>query len=168
MILVLHGKAHQHAITIRTELDAGLAAIAADRVQLEQVALNLMLNAIEAMKDEGGELTIRSKTTEDRQILLSVSDVGIGLPIENTERIFDAFFTTKPQGTGMGLSISWRIIQSHGGRLWATPNSGRGAIFHFTLPIAPKLVEMSQEGMIWTSAQMCCKRRPDPHRARHP
>ena len=103
-------------------------------MQLQQVLVNLMLNGIEAMKDEGGELSVRSKRTEDGQLLISVSDSGKGLPGEQPERIFEAFFTTKPQGTGMGLSISRRIIESHGGRLWASPNSGRGATFQFTLP----------------------------------
>jgi signal transduction histidine kinase len=93
-----------------------------------------MLNGIEAMRETGGELTIASKRTEQAQLLISVSDSGIGLSIDQAERIFDAFFTTKPQGTGMGLSISRRIVESHGGRLWASPNAGRGAIFQFTLP----------------------------------
>jgi signal transduction histidine kinase len=96
--------------------------------------MNLMLNGIEAMRQTGGELTIASKRVEDGQLLIAVSDSGNGLPVDEAERIFDAFFTTKPQGTGMGLSISRRIIEAHGGRLWATPNAGRGAIFQFTLP----------------------------------
>jgi signal transduction histidine kinase len=81
-----------------------------------------MLNGIEAMKDTGGELRVTSKTTKDGQLLVSVSDSGVGLPAEKTDRIFGAFFTTKPQGTGLGLSISRRIIESHGGRLWASAN----------------------------------------------
>jgi signal transduction histidine kinase len=105
-----------------------------DRVQLQQVLMNLMLNGIEAMKDESGELSTTSKRTEDGQSLISASDSGIGLPGEEPERIFEAFFTTKPQGTGMGVSISRRIIESLGGRLWASPNTGRGATFQFTLP----------------------------------
>jgi signal transduction histidine kinase len=96
--------------------------------------MNLMLNGIEAMKDEKGELRVMSKKTEDGQLLVSVRDSGIGLPDEEPERIFEAFFTTKPQGTGMGLSLSRRIIESHGGRLWATPNMAQGATFQFTLP----------------------------------
>jgi signal transduction histidine kinase len=86
------------------------------------------------MQDTGGELTVASKRSEDGQILISVTDSGIGLSFDEAERIFEAFFTTKPQGTGMGLSISLRIIASHGGRLWASPNTGRGATFQFTLP----------------------------------
>jgi PAS domain S-box-containing protein len=134
MVALLYEKAIQHSISIRTDLDAGLPTIAVDRVQVQQVLMNLMLNGIEAMKDTSGELTITSKTTEDSELLISVGDCGIGLPIGDTERIFEAFFTTKPQGTGMGLSICRRIIESHGGRLWATSNVGCGATFHFTLP----------------------------------
>lgn len=135
MIILLHDKANRSFISIRTELDPGLPLVTADRVQLQQVLMNLMLNGIEAMKDASGELTVTSKRTEDGQILISVSDSGVGLPIGEEERVFEAFFTTKPQGTGMGLSISRRIIESHGGRLWAASNSGRGATFQFTLPI---------------------------------
>jgi PAS domain S-box-containing protein len=138
MSTLLYDKANQQSISIRTELDANLLPITADRVQVQQVLMNLMLNGIEAMKDTSGQLTVTSKKTEDGQLLVSVSDSGIGLPVEDTERIFDAFFTTKPQGTGMGLSISRRIIESHGGRLWATRNSGRGATFQFTVPIEAK------------------------------
>jgi signal transduction histidine kinase len=97
--------------------------------------MNLMLNGVEAMQETGGRLTVASKTTEDGQLLISVSDMGIGLSLDAAERMFQAFFTTKPQGTGMGLSISRRIIASHGGRLWASPNTERGATFQFTLPV---------------------------------
>jgi signal transduction histidine kinase len=135
MIALLHDAANRHSISIRAELERDLPAITADRVQMQQVLMNLMLNGVEAMKDTGGELTIRSKKTEEGQILLSVSDLGVGLPVENAERIFDAFVTTKAQGTGMGLSISRRIVESHGGRLWAAENLPRGATFFFTLPI---------------------------------
>ena len=93
-----------------------------------------MLNGIEAMKETGGELTVVSEMTAGGQTLVSVSDLGGGLPVEHGERIFDAFFTTKTHGTGMGLSISSRIVESHGGRLWATGNRGRGATFYATLP----------------------------------
>jgi len=134
MIALLRHTANRNSISICTELDAGLPATAADRVQLQQVLMNLMLNGIEAMRETGGELTITSKSTEDGQLVVSVNDSGIGLPGEEPERIFEAFFTTKPQGTGVGLSISRRIVESHGGRLWASPNIGRGATFQFTLP----------------------------------
>jgi PAS domain S-box-containing protein len=134
MVVVLQDAANRHSISIRTDLDAALPTTTADRVQLQQVLMNLMLNGIEAMTDESGELSVTSKRTDDGQLLISVSDSGIGLPGEESERIFEAFFTTKPQGTGMGLSISRRIVESHGGRLWANPNTGRGATFQFTLP----------------------------------
>jgi signal transduction histidine kinase len=134
MTVLLGDTADRHAIAIRTELDLGLPRTTADRVQLQQVLMNLMLNGIEAMRETGGELAIASKKIEHDQLAISVSDSGIGLPVDAAGRIFDAFFTTKPQGTGMGLSISRRIIESHGGRLWASPNAGQGAIFQFTLP----------------------------------
>lgn len=106
--------------------------IMADRVQLQQVFMNLMLNAIEAMRDSGGELTVTSQLLAD-QVEFSVADTGAGLPTEEVDRIFAAFYTTKPQGSGMGLAISRSIVESHGGRLWATANCGRGSVFHFTL-----------------------------------
>jgi len=146
MIVLLHDKANRYSIPIRAELTPSLPKVMADRVQLQQVLMNLLLNGIEAMKDMGGELTVTSKRTEDGQLLISVSDSGIGLPVEESERIFEAFFTTKPQGTGMGLSISRTIVESHGGRLWASTNTGRGATFHFSLPTAAKAVAMSREG----------------------
>jgi PAS domain S-box-containing protein len=134
MTVLLGDTADRHAISIRRELDLALPRTTADRVQLQQVLMNLMLNGIEAMRETGGELTIASTRVEHDQLLITVSDSGVGLPVDKAERIFDAFFTTKSQGTGMGLSISRRIIESHGGRLWAGPNAGRGAIFQFTLP----------------------------------
>jgi PAS domain S-box-containing protein len=135
MSVLLGDTANRNAVLIRTELDPGLPTTTADRVQLQQVLMNLMLNGIEAMQDTGGELTVASKRTENGQLLLTVSDTGIGLSIDKAERVFEAFFTTKPRGTGMGLSISRRIIASHGGHLWASPNTGRGATFQFTLPL---------------------------------
>jgi signal transduction histidine kinase len=146
MIGLLHDRANRYSIPIRAELTPSLPKVMADRVQLQQVLMNLMLNGIEAMKDMGGELTVTSKRTEDGQSLISVSDSGIGLPVEESERIFDAFFTTKPEGTGMGLSISRTIVESHGGRLWASANAERGATFHFSLPTAAKAVAMSPQG----------------------
>jgi signal transduction histidine kinase len=118
----------------------------ADRVQLQQVLMNLMLNGIEAMKDTSGELTVTSKRTEDGQLVISVSDSGIGLPQEQPDRIFQAFFTTKSQGTGMGLSISRTIVESHGGRLWASAHIGGGATFHFSLPTEAEALAMSPDG----------------------
>jgi signal transduction histidine kinase len=134
IIVLLHDKVSRTSISIRSDLEPGLPPITADRVQLQQVLLNLTLNGMEAMKDSTGELTITSQRTEDGQLRVSVSDSGIGIAPEQVNKIFDAFFTTKPQGTGMGLSISRRIIESHGGRIWASAHSGRGTTFHFTLP----------------------------------
>jgi len=146
MIVLLLDQANRYSIPIRTELTQSLPKVMADPVQLQQVLMNLMLNGIEAMKDTGGELTVTSKRTEDGQLLISVSDSGVGFPVEEGERIFKAFFTTKPQGTGMGLSISRTIVESHSGRLWASANTGRGATFHFSLPTEAKAVAMSPEG----------------------
>jgi signal transduction histidine kinase len=134
ILALLQVQASGHSIAMRAELATGLPKVMADRVQLQQVFMNLMLNAIEAMQVDGGELTVKSELV-DSQLLLSVSDTGVGLPIEKADQIFSAFFTTKPQGSGMGLAISRSIVESHGGRLWATPNDGRGTSFHFTLPI---------------------------------
>jgi PAS domain S-box-containing protein len=135
MIVLLRSEGNRYSISIRTELAADLPKVMADRVQLQQVFMNLMLNGIDAMKgtNGGGELTIKSEA-DDGQLLISVSDTGVGLSPEQKEQIFSAFFTTKEHGTGMGLPISRSIIESHGGRLWATGNSGRGATFQFTLP----------------------------------
>jgi signal transduction histidine kinase len=116
-----------------TDLTDGLTKVMADRVQLQQALMNLMLNGIEAMRDASGEISIKSQLGEDSQVLISVSDTGVGLPTENADRIFNAFFTTKSQGTGLGLAITRSIVESHGGRIWATANSGPGATFHFTL-----------------------------------
>ena len=138
MVVLLHGEASRYSVSIQTELSADSPQVLADRVQLQQVLMNLMLNGIEAMHDtkSGGQLTIRSLRGEGGQLVISVSDTGVGLPPEQAEQIFNSFFSTKAQGTGMGLSISRSIIESHGGRLWASPNSERGATFNFTLPTA--------------------------------
>jgi signal transduction histidine kinase len=143
MMVLLQDEANRYSIPIRGELTQDLPKVKADRVQLQQVLMNLMLNGIEAMKDTGGELTVTSKSTEDGQLIVSISDSGLGLP-QNPDRIFEAFFTTKSQGTGMGLSISRTIVESHGGRLWASANTGRGATFHFSLPTQAKTDEMGK------------------------
>src|SRR5262249_48239223 len=127
MVVILRNEANRHSVTMGTDLAEGLPKVTADRVQVQQVLLNLMLNSIEAMKDTRGELTVTSERTEDGALLVSVSDSGIGLAAEDVGHIFEAFFTRKSQGTGMGLSISRTIIESHGGRLWATANPLRGA-----------------------------------------
>jgi PAS domain S-box-containing protein len=136
MIVVLGGEATRYSISIRTELAADLPQVMGDRVQLQQVLMNLMINGIDAMKDVDGmrELSIKSQPAENEQLQVSVSDTGVGLPPKQADQIFNAFFTTKPHGTGMGLRISRSIIESHGGRLWAADNSPRGASFCFTLP----------------------------------
>jgi PAS domain S-box-containing protein len=135
MIILLRSEANRYSIAIRTELAEDLPKVMADRVQLQQVFMNLMLNGIDAMKETTGgvELTIKSEA-EDGRLLISVSDTGVGVPSEQGDMIFKAFFTTKDNGTGMGLPISRSIIESHGGRLWAAGTSGRGATFQFTLP----------------------------------
>jgi len=135
-VALLRDEAMRYNISVRTELAADLPQIVGDRVQLQQVAMNLIVNSIEAMKDVDGvrELAIKSKRDGDDQILISFSDTGIGLPPQFAQQIFDPFFTTKPNGTGMGLRISRSIIESHGGRLWAEPAAGRGATFHLTVP----------------------------------
>jgi C4-dicarboxylate-specific signal transduction histidine kinase len=136
MIVLLGSEATRSRVSVRVELAGDLPKLMGDRVQLQQVMMNLMLNGIEAMKDEDGkrELIIKSERAENGEVMVSVSDTGVGLPVQQADQIFKAFFTTKSQGTGMGLSISRSIIDSHGGRLWAAANSPRGASFCFTLP----------------------------------
>jgi signal transduction histidine kinase len=121
---------------IHTDFAAEVPMIMSDRVQMQQVLMNLMLNAIEAMKETGGSLSIKSWLNEEGMLKISVSDTGPGLSAANQEQIFKPFFTTKPQGSGMGLAISRSIVESHGGCLWAAPNGDRGACFHFTLRVA--------------------------------
>jgi len=147
MLVLLRSEANRHSLPMRTDLAADLPRVTADRVQLQQVFLNLMLNGIEAMKDSGGVLTIVSQLDNDDQLLISISDTGVGLPAEKADQIFNAFFTTKPQGSGMGLAISRSIVESHGGRLWASANSGRGATFHFTLPTAAEVAKECATGI---------------------
>jgi len=134
MLVLMRSEAHRYSIPMRTDLAVGLPRVVADRVQLQQVFLNLMLNGIEAMKDTRGELTIASRRGHDGYLVISISDTGVGLPKGSADRIFSAFFTTKPHGSGMGLAISRSIVESHGGRLWASPNSGPGTTLNFTLP----------------------------------
>jgi PAS domain S-box-containing protein len=136
MIVILRSEAMRCSISLRTELSGDLPQVMGDRVQLQQVLMNLMINSIEAMKDVDGtrELAIKSQRADNEHVLVSVSDTGVGLPPHQTDQIFNAFFTTKPHGTGMGLRISRSIIESHGGRLWAADNSPRGASFYLTLP----------------------------------
>ena len=134
VIEMLRVEATRHGVSIRTDLARNLPNVSADPVQIQQILMNLMLNGIEAMTDTGGTLTVKSQSREDSQIQISVNDTGPGLPPDEAGRIFDAFFTTKPQGSGMGLAISKSIVESYGGCLWATSNDERGASFHFSLP----------------------------------
>jgi C4-dicarboxylate-specific signal transduction histidine kinase len=141
MIVLLRGEATRYSISVRAELATDLPQVTGDRVQFQQVLMNLMINGIDAMKEADGtrELSIKSQPVENEQLLVSVSDTGVGLPPQQADQIFNAFFTTKPHGTGMGLRISRSIIESHGGRLWAADNSPRGASFCFTLPIQAEI-----------------------------
>jgi len=134
IVVLLQNEARRHSVVVHTQLAEDLPTVMGDHVQLQQVLMNLMLNGIESMRDAPGELRITSGQVDERGVLISVSDTGVGLPAEKLDQIFNAFFTTKPQGTGMGLAISRSIIESHGGHLWAEANNERGAIFRFTLP----------------------------------
>jgi len=136
MIVLLRSEATRYNITVRVDLPADLPRIMGDRMQLQQVLMNLIVNSIDAMKEVDGvrELAVKSQRTEKHEVLVSVSDTGVGLAPQQADQIFNAFFTTKPYGTGMGLSISRSIVDSHGGRLWAADNSPHGASFYFALP----------------------------------
>ena len=136
MIALLYGEAARYNIAVRAELAADLPHVIGDRVQLQQVLMNLIVNSIDAMKDVEGirELVINSRRTENEQIQISVTDTGVGLPQQHTDQIFNAFFTTKSHGTGLGLRISRSIVEAHGGRLWAADHPPRGTSFYFTLP----------------------------------
>ena len=136
IIVLLRGELARYSISVWPELAADLPQIMGDRVQLQQVMMNLINNSIDAMKDLDGsrELAIKSQRAENEQLMVSVSDTGVGLPLQQADQIFNAFFTTKFHGTGMGLSISRSIVESHSGRLWAADNSPRGASFHIMLP----------------------------------
>jgi signal transduction histidine kinase len=127
-----------HQVLLRMEFAPALPMVLADRVQLQQVIINLVINGIEAMQlvtDRPRELVIRSSQDETHQVLVSVRDCGVGISAENADRVFNAFFTTKSNGMGMGLSICRSIMEAHGGRLWATANLPHGTAFQFTLPV---------------------------------
>ncbi len=138
MEILLHTEAIQHSVSVQTKLAADLPLIAGDRVQLQQVLMNLMINSIDAMKAVDGPrlLTLGTLNNSAGQLLVSIADTGIGLPAHQADQIFNPFFTTKEHGTGMGLRISQSIIEAHGGRLWATDNHPRGASFQFTLAVS--------------------------------
>lgn len=140
---LMGGEASEHGVSIRVDLESNLPMILADRVQLQQVLMNLILNGVEAMKDSGGVITAKSQLTDENQIQVSLRDTGPGVPSDKADQIFDAFFTTKPQGSGMGLAVCKSIIESTGGRIWTTDTGGPGATFHFTLP--PALTESGSD-----------------------
>jgi C4-dicarboxylate-specific signal transduction histidine kinase len=135
--VLIEGAAARNQVALQTELASGLPSTLGDRVQLQQVVVNLIQNGIQAMADVADRprlVEVRSQKSDSGDILVTVRDSGVGIAKKDEKRIFEAFFTTKPQGMGMGLSISHSIIEAHGGRLWTTGNRDHGATFHFTLP----------------------------------
>jgi signal transduction histidine kinase len=139
VVRLIHSEVVIKNVTVALDLESDLPPVPGDRVQLEQVILNLLINGVEAMaavEDRPRELLIRSCRPAGAGALVMVRDVGIGLDPQQAERIFDSFYTTKPKGMGLGLSISRSIVEAHGGRLWASPNTGYGTTFQFTLPAA--------------------------------
>jgi signal transduction histidine kinase len=134
LVEMLRAEADRSGVSIKTDFTAKVPMIRSERVQLQQVLMNLMLNAIEAMKETGGSLSVKSALNQEGLLQISVSDTGPGLPPTKEEQIFEPFFTTKPQGSGMGLAICRSIIESQGGRLWASANRECGVSFHFALP----------------------------------
>jgi PAS domain S-box-containing protein len=138
VIALVQRELTSHRVSLRTELAPALPMILGDRVQLQQVIINLVMNGIEAMQsvtDRPRELVIRSREDDAHQVLASVTDCGVGISAEHADRLFNAFFTTKSRGMGMGLSICRTIMEAHDGRLWATANVPHGATFQFTLPV---------------------------------
>jgi signal transduction histidine kinase len=126
-----------HGVSLQLELAPALPPVLGDRVQLQQAIMNLLVNAIQAMAavtDRPRELFVRTHRPEGEQVFIEVRDTGIGIDPENLKQLFNAFFSTKPNGMGMGLSICRSIIEAHGGRIWASRNDGPGATFHVTLP----------------------------------
>ena len=137
VLLITDAEARRHQVLVRDNLAAAMPPVRGDRVQVQQVLLNLVMNGIEAMKavtDRPRQLLIRSRPEASSHVLVAVQDSGIGLDEQRLERVFEAFYTTKPEGLGMGLSISRSIIEAHGGRLWPTVHRDYGATFQFTLP----------------------------------
>jgi signal transduction histidine kinase len=138
VIALVQRELTSHRISLRMGLAPALPMILGDRVQLQQVIINLVMNGIEAMQsvtDRPRELAIRSRQDETQQVLVSVTDCGVGISVEDADRLFNPFFTTKSGGMGMGLSICRSIMEAHGGRLWATANVPHGATFQLTLPV---------------------------------
>jgi C4-dicarboxylate-specific signal transduction histidine kinase len=143
VLAMIDPEARRHRVAVWTDLAAGLPLVRGDRLQVQQVLLNLVMNSIEAMQavtDRPRELRIRTQPHESDTVLVTVQDTGIGLDPQGMARLFESFYTTKPEGMGLGLSISRTIIEAHGGRLWATPHDGPGATFQFTLPAGSERV----------------------------
>jgi len=141
VIALARSEIERNRVSLQTQLSSDVPLILGDRIQLQQVMLNLIINAVEAMggtSDGPRELVVSSKKNDLQDLVVAVRDSGPGLDPNSLDHLFTAFFTTKPKGMGMGLAISRSIIESHGGRLWATPNNGQGATFQFTLPIGKK------------------------------
>jgi C4-dicarboxylate-specific signal transduction histidine kinase len=139
VLTLTQGELQRHDVLLETKLSAGIEPVLGDRGQMQQVILNLIVNGIEAMTAniyDPRVLRVSSRTEGPSNVLVAVADTGTGLDTTKMDRIFDAFFTTKPEGMGMGLSICRSIVEAHGGRLWASPNSPRGSIFQFTVPVA--------------------------------
>jgi signal transduction histidine kinase len=139
VLVLTRGEFGRHHVSLDTELSAGLEPVSGDRGQLQQVILNLIVNGIEAMSaitQRPRLLRVSSQTDGPGNVLIAVADTGTGLDPTMADQIFDAFFTTKPEGMGMGLSICRSIVEAHGGRLWVSPNSPQGCVFQFTLPAA--------------------------------
>jgi C4-dicarboxylate-specific signal transduction histidine kinase len=137
VIALVRSELHRNRVSLQTHLAADLPLVLGDRIQLQQVILNLIINGIEALsgvKEGARELLVSSAIHQTNSVLVTVQDRGIGITPHDLEHLFEAFFTTKPQGMGMGLSIGRSIILAHGGRLWATPNADQGATFQFTIP----------------------------------
>jgi signal transduction histidine kinase len=137
VIALTHGETLKNGVSVRTQLAEGLPLIRGDRVQLQQVIVNLIINAVEAMSvvGDGSRELLLGTRIDEAGVLVAVKDSGPGLPPESLERLFDAFYTTKPGGMGMGLPICRSIVEAHGGRLWASSPVGRGATIQFTLPV---------------------------------
>jgi len=141
VVLLMQNEAVRKGVAIRMDLATNVPPVLGDRIQLQQVILNLVMNGIEAMDtvtDRPREMVIRSSAQESDKVLVAVQDSGIGIGSQNLDKIFDTFYTTKLQGMGMGLAISRSIVENHGGRLWAVPNDGPGATFQFTLDVGIK------------------------------
>jgi PAS domain S-box-containing protein len=141
-LALTQNEAGRRRVSLRTDFTSNLPLVLGDRVQLQQVILNLVMNGIQAMSsvsDGARQLLIKTRKDDSEHVLVSVTDSGIGIDPRDAERLFEAFFTSKPEGMGMGLSISRSIIEAHGGRLWATPDCDRGATFQFTVPVSPEV-----------------------------